>query len=102
MAAIVTERHGLCHHAPMEPSPWAMLADRIDRLNAAIGRAAAGLALVVVGVQFALVVMRYAFGTGSIWLSESVIYAHAALFLLAAAWTLREDAHVRVDIFYAD
>jgi len=48
------------------------------------------------------VVMRYAFGTGSIWLSESIVYAHAARFMLAAAWTLRENGHVRVDVFYAD
>ena len=33
---------------------------------------------------------------------ESIIYGHAALFMLAAAWTLREGGHVRVDIFYAD
>ena len=46
--------------------------------------------------------LRYAFGMGSIWLSESIIYGHAALFMLAAAWTLREGGHVRVDIFYAD
>src|SRR5207237_8650510 len=36
-----------------------------------------------------------------IWLQESILYAHAALFLLAAAWTLKEDGHVRVDVFYA-
>src|SRR5262249_23580043 len=42
------------------------------------------------------------FDTGSIWLTESIIYAHATLFLLAAAWTLREGGHVRVDIFYVD
>jgi TRAP-type mannitol/chloroaromatic compound transport system permease small subunit len=78
------------------------LADRIDRLNTAIGRAAAWLALVIVLGQFALVVARYVFGIGSIWLTEAVLYAHAALFMLAAAWTLRLGGHVRVDIFYAD
>ena len=78
------------------------LADRIDRLNAAIGRTAAWACLFVVAVQFIVVVMRYAFGAGSIWLSESIVYAHAALFMLAAAWTLRENGHVRVDVFYAD
>ena len=51
-------------------------------------------------VEFAVVVMRYAFGMGSIRLQESVLYAHAALFMLAAAWTLQVDGHVRVDIFY--
>jgi TRAP-type mannitol/chloroaromatic compound transport system permease small subunit len=35
-------------------------------------------------------------------LTESIIYGHAALIMLAAAWTLREGGHVRVDIFYAD
>jgi TRAP-type mannitol/chloroaromatic compound transport system permease small subunit len=78
------------------------LADRIDRLNTAIGRTAAWACLFVVAVQFIVVVMRYAFGLGSIWLSESIVYAHAALFMLAAAWTLREGGHVRVDVFYAD
>ena len=75
-------------------------ADSIDRLNTAIGRAAAWLALVIVLLQFALVVARYVFDFGSIWMSETVIYAHATLFLLAAAWTLRAGGHVRVDIFY--
>jgi len=78
------------------------LADRIDSLNTQIGRAAAWLVLVVVLLQFALVVARYLFGLGSLWLSETVIYAHATLFLLAGAWTLSVGAHVRVDIFYAD
>jgi TRAP-type mannitol/chloroaromatic compound transport system permease small subunit len=78
------------------------IADTIDRLTAAIGRGAAWLALVIIVLQFALVVARYVFSLGSIWLSETVIYAHAALFLLAAAWTLQLGGHVRVDIFYAD
>jgi TRAP-type mannitol/chloroaromatic compound transport system permease small subunit len=78
------------------------LADRIDRLNATIGRGVAWLAIAVVLLQFALVVARYLFGVGSVWLSETVVYAHATLFMLAAAWTLQAGGHVRVDIFYAD
>lgn len=78
------------------------LADRIDRLTAAIGRAVSWLVLVVVLLQFALVVARYLFALGSVWLAETVIYAHATVFMLAAAWTLRLGGHVRVDIFYAD
>jgi TRAP-type mannitol/chloroaromatic compound transport system permease small subunit len=77
------------------------LADRIDRLTTAIGRAAAWLALAIVLLQFALVVARYVFGFGSIWLTETVVYANAALFLLASAWTLRSGGHVRLDVFYA-
>jgi TRAP-type mannitol/chloroaromatic compound transport system permease small subunit len=77
------------------------LADRIDRLTAAVGRAVAWLALIIVLLQFALVVARYGFDAGSIWLAETVTYGNAALFLLAAAWTLAADGHVRVDVFYA-
>jgi TRAP-type mannitol/chloroaromatic compound transport system permease small subunit len=78
------------------------IADRIDRLMGAIGRAAAWLVLAVVLLQFALVVARYLFGLGSVWFAETVIYAHAMVFMLAAAWTLQVGGHVRVDIFYAD
>jgi len=77
-------------------------ADSIDRLTAWIGRAAAWLCLFIVVAQFAVVLMRYGFGAGSAKLTESIVYAHAGLFMLAAAWTLRESGHVRVDIFYAD
>ena len=76
-------------------------ADRIDRLVAAIGRAVIWLSLFLVLVQFAVVFLRYALGIGSIWLAESVIYLHAALFMLAAAWTLQQNGHVRVDVFYS-
>ena len=78
------------------------VAGRIERLTTAIGRTVAWLALAVVLLQFALVVARYAFGLGSIWLTETVIYGHATLFMLAAAWTLKAGGHVRVDVFYAD
>src|ERR1043166_5967326 len=78
------------------------LADRIDTLSTAIGRAVAWCLLFMVLAEFALVLMRYVLGVGSIWLQESVIYAHGALFMLAAAWTLAADARERVDIFYAD
>ena len=79
-----------------------VIADCINRLTAAVGRGAAWLTLFVVLTQFVVVLARYLLGLGSIWLSESIIYGHAALFMLAAAWTLRENGHVRVDVFYAD
>jgi len=78
------------------------LVNRIDRLNKAIGRAVAWLVLAVVLLQFALVIARYLFGLGSVRLTESIIYAHATVFMLAAAWTLSAGGHVRVDIFYAE
>jgi TRAP-type mannitol/chloroaromatic compound transport system permease small subunit len=84
------------------PSASQAFAERIDRLNAAIGRGAAWLCLFVVVVQFAVVVLRYVFGFGSARLSESIVYAHAGLFMLASAWTLGSGGHVRVDVLYAE
>lgn len=77
------------------------IADGIDAFAAAVGRGAAWLTLAVVLLEFALVVARYGLGLGSIWLSETVTYANAALVMLAAAWTLSAGGHVRVDVFYA-
>ena len=78
------------------------LARTIDRLTAALGRAAAWLALAIVVVQFGLVIARYVFSTGSVAVTESVIYGQALLVTLTAAWTLATGGHVRVDIFYAE
>jgi TRAP-type mannitol/chloroaromatic compound transport system permease small subunit len=78
------------------------VADHIDVLIATIARAAAWCLLAMVIVQVVVVLMRYVLGVGSLWLQETIIYAHATLFMLAAAWTLQQGGHVRVDIFYAD
>jgi TRAP-type mannitol/chloroaromatic compound transport system permease small subunit len=78
------------------------VADRIDATTAAIGRGVAWCLLAMVILQVVVVFMRYVLGLGSIWLQETIIYAHATLFMLAAAWTLQRGGHVRVDIFYAN
>ena len=79
-----------------------LIAQTIDRLNGWIGRAAAWAVLAMVVVQFAIVVLRYWFGFGSLWMQESLHYLLAILVLFTAGWTLQNDGHVRVDIFYAD
>ena len=53
-------------------------------------------------VTFVIVVMRYVFDAGFIWLQESVIWMHATIFMVGAAYTLLHDEHVRVDVFYHD
>ena len=78
------------------------LLDRLERLNSAIGRLVSWLTMVMVLVTFAIVVLRYLFDVGWIWLQESVTWMHAAVFMLAAAYTLAREEQVRVDIFYRD
>lgn len=77
------------------------LAERLDRVNRLTGHTVRWLALLMVLVQFSIVLLRYVFGVSFIWLNESVLYMHAAFFMLGAGYTLLVDGHVRVDIFYA-
>lgn len=74
----------------------------IDLLNRRLGQSVAWLSLFMVVVQFALVIMRYVFGVGSIMVQESLVYGHGLLFMLAAGYTLLVGGHVRVDIFYRE
>jgi len=77
------------------------LANRITRLNRAVGLAAAWLALAMVLVTTLVVVQRYWFASGSIRLQESITVMHGVMFMLAAAYTLAAGDHVRVDVFYS-
>lgn len=77
------------------------LANHLNSINRGVGRIIRWLALIMVLVQFIVVVLRYVYGFSSIALNESVLYMHAALFMLGAGYTLLVDEHVRVDIFQA-
>lgn len=72
----------------------------IDRISAWLGKAASWLTLLMVLVTFVIVVMRYVFDAGMIWLQESVTWMHAIVFMVGAAYTLQQEEHVRVDVFY--
>jgi TRAP-type mannitol/chloroaromatic compound transport system permease small subunit len=86
----------------MSDSPPALLklARAIETLNARFGQACAWLTLFLVFATALVVVLRYGFGIGAIAVQEAVMYAHALVFMGAAAWTLQRGGHVRVDIFY--
>lgn len=72
----------------------------LDNLSEKIGRTIAWLTLLMVITQFSVVVLRYLFNVGWIAMQESILYMHALVFMLGAAYTLKHNAHVRVDIFY--
>ena len=65
------------------------------------GRTVSWLSLLLVLVTFIIVILRYIFDSGSIALQESTSYLHATVFLVGMAYTMQQDAHVRVDIFYS-
>lgn len=72
----------------------------IDLLNEWVGRAVSWLTLGTVLVTFTVVVLRYGFDWNSIALQETATYLHALVFMAGAAYTMKHDDHVRVDIFY--
>ena len=76
------------------------IAGALTRLNSWLGRTCAWLTLFMVLATTLVVVLRYGFGIGAIALQETVMYAHALVFMGAAAWTMQRGGHVRVDIFY--
>ena len=73
----------------------------IDGLSNRLGRIFSWLTLTMVLVMAAIVVLRYVFQIGSIALQESITYINACIFTFGVAYTLKEQGHVRVDIFYS-
>ena len=72
----------------------------IDRINTVIGRSVSWLILVAVLVSAGNAIIRKVWSISSnAWL-ELQWYLYGAAFLLAAAYTLLENEHIRIDIIY--
>lgn len=76
------------------------LAAAIDQLNEWIGRFTAWLVVALVLLVCYDVSMRYLFQAGSVGLQELEWHIFSLIFLLGAAYTLKHDEHVRIDVFY--
>ncbi len=59
------------------------------------------LALMIVLAELLIVISRFVFSYEQAFMADLVRFWYAALFLFASAYTLLEDGHVRVDVFYA-
>lgn len=77
-----------------------LISKAIDHAIKVVGNAVSWLTLIMTVITFLIVILRYVFNIGSIWMQESLVWMHSAIFLLGAAYTLKLDEHVRVDIFY--
>lgn len=71
-----------------------------DSMNEYVGRFVSWFTLATVVICFVVVVLRYAFGIGILWLQELYVWTHAGVFMIGAGYTLLHGGHVRVDIFY--
>ena len=72
----------------------------LERISELTGSLMAWLTVLMVLGTFVIVVLRYVFDLGWIAMQESIVWMHAAVFMLGASYTLKHNEHVRVDIFY--
>jgi TRAP-type mannitol/chloroaromatic compound transport system permease small subunit len=72
----------------------------LDNIAELTGTTTAWLTGIMVLIASIVVGLRHLFDIGSVGLQESVTYMHAAVFMLGAAYTLKNDGHVRVDILH--
>lgn len=70
----------------------------LEVVNLTVGNVVCWLALGCTLVCFAVVVLRYAFDIGIIWLQELYVWQHALLFVLGAGPALTNNEHIRVDL----
>ena len=66
------------------------------------GKISSWLILLMIFLSSMIVILRYVFEIGVVAMQELLIYSHGMLFLFYAALALKDDAHVRVDIFYRE
>ena len=72
----------------------------IDRVNEVVGKAVMWLILLAVLISTGNALVRKIFNSSSNSWLELQWYLFGAAFLLAAAYTLRQNEHIRIDIVY--
>ena len=72
----------------------------IGKIIDALGNFCSILMMLMIANVFYDVIMRYFFNDVSIGMQELEWHLFAGMFMFGIAYTLKEDAHVRVDIFY--
>lgn len=72
----------------------------LDNFTEWTGRIIAWLTLFMVLTVVLVLILRNWFELSAISMQESVSYMHATVFMLGAAYALRHNDHVRVDVFY--
>ena len=76
------------------------ISDTIDQINEFAGKVVSWLLILMIINVFIVVVLRYLFSYGVVWMQETYIWMHSIVFLVGAGYTLACDAHVRIDLIY--
>ena len=78
------------------------ISESIDRFNTLVGYLCGLFAFLMVTVVFAVVVLRYGFSIGFIWMQEVYVWLHSFIFMLGSGFTYLANEHVRIDVFYRE
>ncbi len=96
----MNNKNNSAHIKPGTEAGIIKLAAVMEKISVFSGQTISWLTLLMVLTTFAIVVLRYVFQMGWVAMQESVIYMYALVFLIGIPYTLKQDGHVRVDIFY--
>lgn len=78
------------------------ISKKIDRFNTFVGYLCGLFAFLMVAVVFTVVVLRYGFSIGFIWMQEIYVWLHSFIFMLGSGFTYLANEHVRIDVFYRE
>jgi len=72
----------------------------IDAISIWTGKVSSWLILIVVGFIIYEILMRYLFHLPTLWVSESMVFGCGVSYVLGAAWALKDNRHVKIDLIY--
>jgi TRAP-type mannitol/chloroaromatic compound transport system permease small subunit len=75
--------------------------DRLDMVNEWVGRVMSFMVLILIAIVIYEVTMRYGFDSPTRWAHEMTGLLQMTLIMLAGGYTLRHNAHVKIDLIYA-
>ena len=82
------------------PKPIRLYVSYVDALNRAVGNVVMYLALVMLAVLLFGSITRYVFNVPFVWIIEMSQFLMAAYYILGGGYTLQDDSHVRMDVWY--
>jgi TRAP-type mannitol/chloroaromatic compound transport system permease small subunit len=69
----------------------------LDRVGTVLGYVAMAMIVVLISLMLYEVVSRKVFDTPTMWANDITYMSNGTLFLIGAAYTLRRNAHIRID-----
>ena len=72
----------------------------LDLVTWSISRVAMWLPMCIVSIIFFEVMMRYVFGSPTMWVNETSLWIAGALYLFAGIYSMQQRSHIRIYILY--